>query len=145
MAPTTIKVRYMLLRIFVVDFTHFPLTDHAAISGFTMCILIILWFFRSENPDWGIHQVEALLDRKDINSNVFTVITLFGEHTLHHMFPTLDHAVLKYLHPIFLDLCEKFQANYRMSNQFNMVIGHIKEVMRTDFNELGKNRKFELK
>ncbi|KAL0832747.1 hypothetical protein ABMA28_000922 [Loxostege sticticalis] len=91
---------------------------------------------RSVTPDWGEHQVEALLDRKDVNANVFAVVTLFGEHALHHLFPTLDHAVLRYLHPIFLDLCDKFQANYRVSTQFQVVIGQIKETMRTDFKTL---------
>lgn len=80
-----------------------------------------------------MHQVEALLDRKDINGNVFAVMTLFGDHALHHMFPTLDHGLLKYLHPIFIDLCEKYQANYRVSTQFKMVLGQIKETMRTEF------------
>ncbi|XP_068631262.1 cytochrome b5-related protein-like [Battus philenor] len=88
---------------------------------------------RDETPDWGAHQVEALLDRKDINGNTFAVVTLFGEHALHHMFPTLDHAVLKYLHPLFIKTCEKFKANYRMSTQFEMSLGHIKENMRTTF------------
>ncbi|CAG4992213.1 unnamed protein product [Parnassius apollo] len=88
---------------------------------------------RDETPDWGAHQVEALLDRNDINGNLFAVVTLFGEHALHHMFPTLDHAVLKNLHPLFIDICEKYKANYRTSTQFQMVIGQIKETMRTSF------------
>ncbi|XP_022825340.1 cytochrome b5-related protein-like [Spodoptera litura] len=87
----------------------------------------------SETPDWGMHQVEALLDRKDVNGNVFAVMTLFGDHCLHHMFPTLDHSVLKYMHPLFIDLCEKYQANYRVSTQFKLVLGQIKETMRTEF------------
>ncbi|KPJ18939.1 Cytochrome b5-related protein [Papilio machaon] len=91
---------------------------------------------RNETPDWGEHQVEALLDRKDINSNTFAVVTLFGEHALHHMFPTLDHLVLKYLHPLFLQTCDKYKANYRVSTQFEMVLGQIKETMRTDYKSI---------
>lgn len=92
-----------------------------------------MFVFRSETPDWGEHQVEALLDRKDINANTFAVVTLFGEHALHHMFPTLDHTVLKYLHPLFIKVCEKYKANYRVSTQFQMALGQIKETMRTNF------------
>ncbi|RVE51825.1 hypothetical protein evm_003445 [Chilo suppressalis] len=88
---------------------------------------------RSVTPDWGEHQVEALIDRKDVNGNVFAVVTLFGDHALHHMFPTLDHAVLRYLHPVFIEHCEKFKANYRVSTQFSMVLGQIKECMRSEF------------
>ncbi|XP_045494026.1 cytochrome b5-related protein-like [Colias croceus] len=94
----------------------------------------------NETPDWGEHQVEALLDRKDINSNTFAVITLFGDHALHHMFPTLDHGDLKYLHPIFLELCEKYQANYRVSTQFQLVVGQIKETFRTTFKTRDERR-----
>ncbi|VVD02307.1 unnamed protein product [Leptidea sinapis] len=88
---------------------------------------------RNETVDWGEHQVEALLDRKDVNSNSFAVMTLFGDHALHHMFPTLDHTVLKYLHPIFLKVCKQYQTNYRSSTQFELAIGQIKETMRTTF------------
>ncbi|XP_041970441.1 cytochrome b5-related protein-like [Aricia agestis] len=88
---------------------------------------------RSETPDFGEHQIEALLDRKDINGNTFAVLTLFGDHALHHLFPTLDHSVLKYLHPVFLELCRKYQANYRVSTQFELVVGQIRETMRTSF------------
>ncbi|XP_060801857.1 cytochrome b5-related protein [Amyelois transitella] len=91
---------------------------------------------KSETPDWGLHQVEALLDRKDINGNTFAVMTFFGEHTLHHMFPTLDHGILKYLKPIFLEHCEKYQANYKVSTQFQMVIGQIRENLRTEFKSI---------
>ncbi|CAB3236902.1 unnamed protein product [Arctia plantaginis] len=88
---------------------------------------------RSETPDWGMHQIEALLDRKDVNNNVFAVIILFGDHALHHMFPTLDHGILRHLRPIFIEICEKFQANYQVSTQFQLVLGQIKETMRTEF------------
>nr|XP_026496809.1 cytochrome b5-related protein-like isoform X2 [Vanessa tameamea] len=93
---------------------------------------------KSETPDWGEHQVEALLDRKDINGNTFAVMTLFGDHALHHMFPTIDHSILKYLHPIFIEFSEKYQTNYRASTQFQLVIGQIKETMRTEFKTVDK-------
>lgn len=93
---------------------------------------------RSETPDWGEHQIIALLDRKDINGNTFAVMTLFGEHALHHLFPTLDHSILKYLHPVFIELCDKYRTNYRTSTQFQMVLGQIKETMRTDFKTVNK-------
>lgn len=81
-----------------------------------------------------MHQIEALLDRKDVNKTTFAyVLTLFGDHALHHMFPTLDHGILWHLHPIFIEMCEKFQANYQVSTLFKLVLGQIKETMRTEF------------
>ncbi|XP_072939665.1 cytochrome b5-related protein-like [Epargyreus clarus] len=97
----------------------------------------------SETPDWGVHQVEALLDRKDINTSTLAVMMLFGEHALHHIFPTLDHGILKHLHPVFLEHCEKYQANYRATTQFKMVVGQIKECLRTDFKSVSDRRMFK--
>ncbi|CAF4767577.1 unnamed protein product [Pieris macdunnoughi] len=91
----------------------------------------------NEKPDWGEHQVETLLDRKDVNGSTFAVATLFEDHALHHMFPTLDHAVLKYLHPSFMDHSVKFQANYRESTQFKITVGQFKEIMQTEFKTRG--------
>ncbi|XP_068631090.1 cytochrome b5-related protein-like [Battus philenor] len=76
--------------------------------------------------DWGLHEVEAVMDRRDINKNFFTVMTFFGHHTLHHLFPTLDHAVLEYMYPVFLEHCEKYRAKFRVTTQFDMVVNQIK-------------------
>lgn len=87
---------------------------------------------RNETLDWGMHELEAVMDRQDINRSLFTVMTFFGDHALHHLFPTLDHAVLPYLYPVFLDHCQKFRANFRLTTQLDLVIGQIKMTLKTD-------------
>ncbi|KAI5644434.1 fatty acid desaturase domain-containing protein [Phthorimaea operculella] len=94
---------------------------------------------RDPNPDWGMHELEAVMDRTDINGNLFKVMTFFGDHALHHLFPTLDHAVLPYLYPVFLKNCEKFRANFRMNSSLDLFIGQIKQTLKTDPNLLEDN------
>ncbi|KAL4707905.1 hypothetical protein ACJJTC_013696 [Scirpophaga incertulas] len=91
---------------------------------------------RTTTPDWGMQELEAVMDREDINGNLFKVMTFFGDHSLHHLFPTLDHAVLPYLYPTFLKHCEQFKANFRTTTQFDLFIGQIKMAMKKDVNLL---------
>lgn len=66
------------------------------------------------------------MDRVEINGSLFRVLTFFGDHALHHLFPTIDHALLPYLYPVFFEYCEKFKAQYRKTSQFDLFIGQIK-------------------
>lgn len=54
-----------------------------------------------EDYDWGISQLDAVMERKEISGSLFLVLTNFGDHALHHMFPTLDHSTLEHLYPVF--------------------------------------------
>ncbi|XP_030041312.2 cytochrome b5-related protein [Manduca sexta] len=87
---------------------------------------------RNATPDWGLHELEAVMDRTDINGNLFKVMTFFGDHALHHLFPTLDHAILPHLYPIFLEHVQKFKGNFRMTSSFDLFLGQIKMTMKTD-------------
>ena len=40
--------------------------------------------------DFGICQLEAVKDRIEIKGNLFLNLTNFGDHGLHHLFPTVD-------------------------------------------------------
>ncbi|GBP72167.1 Cytochrome b5-related protein [Eumeta japonica] len=83
------------------------------------------------NPDWGMHEMEAVMDRTDISGSLFRVMTFFGDHAIHHLFPTLDHAMLPYLYPVFLEHCQKFRANFRMTTSLDLLIGQIKMTLKT--------------
>ncbi|KAI8424207.1 hypothetical protein MSG28_002787 [Choristoneura fumiferana] len=89
--------------------------------------------YKTETPDWGMHELEAVMDRKDINGSHFRILTFFGNHALHHLFPTLDHAVLTYLYPVFLEHVKKYRANFRLTSQFDLFIGQYKSALKTDF------------
>ncbi|CAG4915814.1 unnamed protein product [Colias eurytheme] len=91
-------------------------------------------------PDWGMHELEAVMDRKDVNDSHFKVMTLFGHHALHHLFPTLDHAVLEHLYPIFLEHCEKYRANFRVTSQLDLYLGQIRMTLKTKPTLLSERR-----
>ncbi|XP_026737247.1 cytochrome b5-related protein-like [Trichoplusia ni] len=91
---------------------------------------------RESTVDWGMHELEAVMDRTDINGNLFKVMTFFGDHALHHLFPTLDHALLEHLYPVFLEHCEKFKANFRMTSSFDLFVGQLKMAIKQNPNVL---------
>lgn len=96
----------------------------------------MIYFSRDTTVDWGMHELEAVMDRTDINDNFFKVMTFFGDHAMHHLFPTLDHIYLKHLYPIFLKNCQKFKANFRMTSSIDLFIGQLKMAVKVDPNLL---------
>ncbi|XP_034829646.1 cytochrome b5-related protein-like [Maniola hyperantus] len=85
---------------------------------------------RDESLDWGIHQMDTVIERLENMEDHFKSITRFGDHALHHLFPTLDHAELKYLYPTLLEHCEKFDTQLRMTTFYNALISHSKQLIR---------------
>lgn len=80
--------------------------------------------------DFGIHQLDTMVERIDYAGNHFKSITRFGDHALHHLFPTLDHAELKYLYPTLIEHCEKFETHLRTNTFYEALISHSKQLIR---------------
>ncbi|CAK1546128.1 unnamed protein product [Leptosia nina] len=85
---------------------------------------------RSDKIDWGIHQIDTIVENIDNAGNHFKSITRFGDHALHHLFPTLDHAELKYFYPTLLEHCEKYETQLRMTNFYNALLSQSKQLIR---------------
>ncbi|XP_023014222.2 cytochrome b5-related protein [Leptinotarsa decemlineata] len=83
-----------------------------------------------ENYDWGLSQLDAVMDRKEITGSQFLVLTNFGDHALHHLFPTLDHGALEHLYPVFEEVLKKFGAHLRMVSQWDTVCGGFQQLRR---------------
>ncbi|XP_018322160.1 cytochrome b5-related protein isoform X2 [Agrilus planipennis] len=83
-----------------------------------------------EELDWGIHQLDAVMDRTDITGSHFLVLTNFGDHGLHHLFPTIDHGKLEYLYPVLEETCKKFGIELRMTTQMDLVKGQFKQLLK---------------
>ncbi|EFA08577.1 cytochrome b5-related protein [Tribolium castaneum] len=88
-----------------------------------------------KEKDWGIYQMDAVMDRKDITGSHFLVLTNFGDHALHHLFPTIDHGLLDYLYPTFLKTCADFGIEWRLSSQIELVKGQIRQLVKIKPNE----------
>ncbi|XP_039750160.1 cytochrome b5-related protein-like isoform X2 [Pararge aegeria] len=86
--------------------------------------------YSDEFLDWGIHQMDTIVERVEYMEDHFKSITRFGDHALHHLFPTLDHAELKYLYPTLLEHCEKFDTQLRVTTFYNALISHSKQLIR---------------
>jgi len=87
-----------------------------------------------DDIDWGIFQLDAVSDRYDITGSPFLVLTNFGDHALHHLFPTLDHGALTHLYPIFKKTMKEFKVDLRMRSQLQLVKGQFMQLSREEPN-----------
>ena len=86
--------------------------------------------------DWGLCQLDAVRDRWDVNGNLLAELTLYGNHVLHHMFPTVDHGLLDELRPVFRQTCRDFgiaDFDYERSpySQWDLAVGVVRQLVRT--------------
>ncbi|XP_019869412.2 cytochrome b5-related protein [Aethina tumida] len=85
-----------------------------------------------EDMDWGIFQLDAVMDKKEITGSHFLVLTNFGDHALHHLFPTIDHGLLESLYPIFWETCKDFGVEHRVITNLEMIKGQYKQLAKVD-------------
>lgn len=55
---------------------------------------------------------------------------MFGNQTLHHLFPTVDQSLLPQLNELFLDTCREFQIQIRELPWRSLVVGHFHQLQR---------------
>lgn len=67
-----------------------------------------------KSMDFGIYQLAATFDKAELAKYHFFNLATFGNHVMHHMFPTLDHAVLPQLRKILLDTCNEFETELKV-------------------------------
>lgn len=84
-----------------------------------------------ENLDFGVYQIRTITDRKEFQGNVFTVLAYFGDHVLHHLFPTLDHSVLPQLQEIFMKTCEEFKIEFEETSIIQALKNQLEQLSRT--------------
>lgn len=82
--------------------------------------------------DYGIYQLAATIDRVEMKPNLFIRLTHFGDHVLHHLFPSLDHSVLPHLRETLIKTCEEFDAKYQECTILQAIAGQFKQLGRTE-------------
>ncbi|XP_004524738.1 cytochrome b5-related protein isoform X1 [Ceratitis capitata] len=87
-----------------------------------------------EDRDWGLFQVDTIIDRGDLKGSQFLVLTHFGDHILHHLFPTLDHGILPQLYPILYETLDQFKGKLRECNHLVHLLGQHRQLLRTEPN-----------
>lgn len=85
-----------------------------------------------KSMDFGIHQLAATINRSDFKDSLFLTLISFGDHVLHHFFPTLDHAVLPQLQTIFINTCKEFEGDFRELPFWELIAGQFKQLTRTE-------------
>ena len=79
--------------------------------------------------DWGLHQLDTVRD-VDKGDNLFFEASTFGNHLLHHLFPTVDQSKLHHLRQVTVETCKEFGADYHYMSPVDMIVGMHKQIMR---------------
>jgi len=74
-----------------------------------------------KDTDWGLHQIDTNRDIK--KENMLVVMTTFGNHLLHHLFPAVDQSKLPQLYPALYETCVEHGETYPFKNVPEMVEG----------------------
>ncbi|KAI8608722.1 hypothetical protein BC830DRAFT_1174178 [Chytriomyces sp. MP71] len=60
--------------------------------------------------DFGLFQLLELRDKVETTNSLWMNINSYGDHALHHLYPTIDQANLPYLYPLLMDHCRRFHV-----------------------------------
>jgi fatty acid desaturase len=82
--------------------------------------------------DFGLYQVAATVDRVEATTNLFVRLTHFGEHVLHHLFPSIDHALLPHFRNEFTETCIEFKQEIRMLSMVDAAVEQYKQLARRE-------------
>lgn len=82
--------------------------------------------------DYGIYQLAATIDRVAVRSILFISLTHFGNHALHHLFPSLDHSVLPHLREALIETCNEFDTELQECSMLQAIVGQFKQLGRTE-------------
>jgi hypothetical protein len=91
--------------------------------------------------DFGIYQMATTIDRYEANTNLFAATVFYGEHTLHHLLPTLDHSVLHNFRDILEDTCIEFEKDLKLISFATSIIEQFKQLKRTKVIRLNNEKK----
>jgi len=73
------------------------------------------------DPDWGLHQLDTV---RDLDKPYLPlVLTTFGDHLLHHLFPAVDHSKLAGLYPALHQTLLQFGEVYPTRTLADMLQG----------------------
>jgi len=74
-----------------------------------------------EDTDWGLFQLDTVRDVE--KKHLAVVLTTFGDHLLHHLFPSVDHSKLPQLYPVLYETCKEFEEHYSFKIVPEMLYG----------------------
>ncbi|KAI9014324.1 hypothetical protein DFJ74DRAFT_682127 [Hyaloraphidium curvatum] len=90
-----------------------------------------------EIRDFGLFQLETSGDRVELYAPTTdlmlpAVLSTFGDHTLHHLFPTVDHGYHRHLYPVLAQTCNEFGVRFEFRRWSEMLTGAVAQMRRTE-------------
>ena len=87
-----------------------------------------IWISGNEGEvdrDWGLFQLKTTKEI-DKSKSLFLISVTFGDHLLHHLFPTVDHSKLYLIYPILEQTLKDFNINdfSPFKSPFNLICGY---------------------
>lgn len=95
--------------------------------------------------DWGIYTIDTIMDVTLFRKNHFLALTNYGHHALHHLFPTVDHGVLRHLYPILFKTMEEFEVELDAYPWYHIIHEQFKLLSRTHTNPIDPVERLRLK
>ncbi|RZF44379.1 hypothetical protein LSTR_LSTR007954 [Laodelphax striatellus] len=87
-----------------------------------------------KDTDWGLNQLDAVSERIEVKKTFPWSHLSFGDHALHHIFPTIDHDDLAELYPVFERTCAEFKVALSHMTTWQLISGQFKQLMRNKGN-----------
>ncbi|CAG7727030.1 unnamed protein product [Allacma fusca] len=86
-----------------------------------------------KDPDFGLCQLDAVRDRAgETHKNFLVIMITFGDHSLHHLFPTVCHSKLPHLKGVFEETLQEFSEQFPALTQWELYRGCLKQLARTE-------------
>ncbi|XP_050432227.1 cytochrome b5-related protein-like isoform X1 [Adelges cooleyi] len=85
-----------------------------------------------QDIDFGLHQLNACSERQIIGNSVVISMITFGDHSLHHLFPGLDHSLLPHIYDVFEETCKEFGLELKLRTYGEYVRGQFQQLVRTN-------------
>jgi len=92
---------------------HAPRSWHVTLTQAIILQWLFLPYLDRADRDFGLGQIDAVRDHVEFAHNPFIVLVTFGEHCLHHLFPTIDHTNLHHFYPVFHQTCQEYGVKYK--------------------------------
>ncbi|ODM92570.1 Cytochrome b5-related protein [Orchesella cincta] len=93
------------------------------------------------DPDFGLCQLDATASKTDwYHQNLFSVLTTFGDHPNHHLFPTVCHGKLKYLKGVVDETLQEFSEELLQFTQWQLFVGTHQQLRRSVTHKFRKSQ-----
>lgn len=85
------------------------------------------------------------MDNTDLGKHDFMALTHYGHHAMHHLFPTLDSAILPELYSILYKTMGEFEVELVSYPWYHHIYGQLRQLSRNEPNPIDSLEKLRRK